>query len=78
MCVFAVGYIIIAFEHQLDLHKSLSAAALGGATWLLIALFGDHEAIDHSIKEGGAEIFGLILFNYGYDAYCDISSLPIF
>lgn len=60
--VFILGYIIIAFEHKLNLHKSLSAAALGGTVWLLIAIFGDHTALEHSIHEDGAEIFGLILF----------------
>lgn len=60
--VFILGYIIIAFEHKLNLHKSLSAAALGGTLWLVIALFGDHTALEHSIHEDGAEIFGLILF----------------
>ncbi len=60
--VFIIGYIAIAFEHQLNLHKSLSAAALGGTMWLLIAVFGDHTTLKHSINEDGAEIFGLIIF----------------
>jgi Na+/H+ antiporter NhaD/arsenite permease-like protein len=59
--VFLLGYAAIALEHHFNLQKAITAAALGGVLWILVALAerGGEAADLHSL---GGEIFGLIFF----------------
>lgn len=66
--VFLLGYAAITLERKWHLNKALTAAALGAAIWVMIAigiLNGDlkpHETLQSALEVAGAEIFGLIAF----------------
>lgn len=60
--IFIVGYLLIAFEHKWNLHKALTAGALGGFLWLLIASTESGVFDSSSVHALGGEIFGLIMF----------------
>lgn len=59
--IFIIGYAIITLEHRIDLHKSFTAAALGGLLWLLIGVWRGPGA-QQDLEILGSEIFGLIAF----------------
>ena len=59
--IFIAGYALITFEHRYKVNKSITATALAGILWALIALSGDthvHESL-HMIS---AETFALVVF----------------
>lgn len=61
--LFVAGYAAIALEHHWNLHKSITAAALGGILWLCIAFVGgDGHGAEEAVEMLGSEIFGLIVF----------------
>lgn len=60
--LFIAGYALIALEHRFNLSKAMTASALGGLLWLLIAAEGGAEEIAHALEGIGGEIFGLIAF----------------
>jgi Na+/H+ antiporter NhaD/arsenite permease-like protein len=59
--VFIAGYALIAFEHRYQLHKAVTAAALGGLLWLIVAL-NEGPAVREATQRAGAEIFALVFF----------------
>ncbi len=61
IAIFIAGYALIALEQRYQLHKAITAAALGASLWLIIAL---HEgaAVQTATTKAGAEIFSLVLF----------------
>ncbi|MBI2484140.1 sodium:proton antiporter NhaD [Candidatus Uhrbacteria bacterium] len=59
--LFIIGYLLITLEHTWDIHKSVTAAALGASLWFIIAL-REGDAVKHTTEALGSEIFGLILF----------------
>lgn len=60
--LFVIGYALIALEHRFNLSKAMTASALGGLLWLLIAMESGAEEITHVLEGVGGEIFGLITF----------------
>ncbi len=61
IAIFILGYAAITLEHKWDIHKSITAAALGATLWLLIGV-REGEAAKHATEALGTEIFGLIMF----------------
>lgn len=59
--VFIVGYVFIAMEHHFRIHKAMTAMALGGILWVLVAFHDSHGA-EEALEIVGSEIFGLIAF----------------
>lgn len=59
--VFTAGYTLIALEHRYQLHKAVTAVALGGLLWLMIAL-GEGPAVAEATERAGAGIFALVFF----------------
>jgi len=60
--IFIGGYILSSLEHEFKLNKAAIALAIGGFLWLLVALFGHIEGIDHILTETSAEIFEIVMF----------------
>lgn len=60
--LFVAGYAAIALEHRWNLHKSVTAAALGGILWLCIAFAGGGHHVGEAVEVLGSEIFGLVVF----------------
>ena len=63
--IFVNGLIAIAFEHKLEINKSWIALFTGTAMWIVISIGGNPTIMHHSIAEGSAEIFELIVFLIG-------------
>lgn len=59
--IFGTGYLLITLEHRFNLHKAVTATALGAGLWILIA-FMEGSAAEEALELVGAEIFGLIVF----------------
>lgn len=61
--LFVIGYFLIATEHITHINKTGVSILLAGVLWFLAALFShDKSEITHSIHEGSAEIFGIVVF----------------
>lgn len=61
--IFIIGYVFIALEHKTHINKSGVAIIIGGALWLLAALFShDQSEISTVIAENGGEIFSIVVF----------------
>jgi Na+/H+ antiporter NhaD/arsenite permease-like protein len=61
MAVFIAGYILITLEQRYQVHRAITAAALGASVWLVIAL-KEGAAVRAATEKAGAEIFALVLF----------------
>lgn len=59
--LFGAGYLLITLEHRFNLHKAVTATALGAGLWVLIAFMEGHAA-EVALEGIGSEIFGLIVF----------------
>lgn len=59
--VFILGYALIAMEHRFRTHKAITATALGGTLWVLLALHSPH-GVEEALEHVGSEIFSLIAF----------------
>ncbi len=59
--LFGAGYLLITLEHRFNMHKAVTATALGAALWILIGFMQGHAA-EVALEEIGSEIFGLIVF----------------
>lgn len=59
--IFICGYALITFEHRYKVNKSITATALAGVLWGLIALTGDSH-INEALHELSAETFSLVVF----------------
>ncbi len=59
--LFGAGYLLITLEHRFNMHKAVTATALGAALWILIGFMEGHAA-ELALHEIGSEIFGLIVF----------------
>lgn len=62
--IFALGFILIALEHELGSHRSAIALLLGCTLWLLVAihLASSPVQLEHALESAGAEIFGVVVF----------------
>lgn len=59
--VFILGYAFIVMEHRFHVHKSITATALGGVLWVLIAMH-ERQGAEEALEVIGSEIFSLIAF----------------
>ena len=66
LAIFIIGYLAIAFEHQIKLNKAASALITGVLCWTIYILNGaDHEAAHHALLEHMGEISGILFFLLG-------------
>ena len=64
--VFVLGYLAIAFEHQIRLNKASSALLTGVICWVLYS-WGNHDPaqVQHELLEHVGELSGIIFFLMG-------------
>ena len=60
--VFICGYVLIVLEHRYQLHKAVTAAAMGALLWLIIALGQGPAAAGNALQAAEPGIFGLVFF----------------
>ncbi len=60
--IFIAGYALITLEHRYQLHKAITAAALGATMWLVIALNQPAEEVQEATRATAAEVFSLVFF----------------
>jgi Na+/H+ antiporter NhaD/arsenite permease-like protein len=66
LAIFIIGYLAIAFEHQIKLNKAASALITGVLCWTIYILNGaDHDAAHHALLEHMGEISGILFFLLG-------------
>jgi Na+/H+ antiporter NhaD/arsenite permease-like protein len=66
LTLFIIGYLAIAFEHQIKLNKAASALITGVLCWtFFIFNGGDHDKIHHALLEHMGEISGILFFLLG-------------
>lgn len=64
--LFIVGYLAIAFEHQIKLNKAASALITGVLCWIFFIFSGaGHEKVLHDLMEHMGEISGILFFLLG-------------
>jgi Na+/H+ antiporter NhaD/arsenite permease-like protein len=64
--LFIVGYLAIAFEHQIKLNKAASALITGVLCWTFFVFSGaEHDKIHHDLLEHMGEISGILFFLLG-------------
>lgn len=66
LAIFVIGYLAIAFEHQIKLNKAASALITGVLCWTVYIFNGaDHDAAHHALLEHMGEISGILFFLLG-------------
>lgn len=66
LTIFIIGYLAIAFEHQIKLNKAASALITGVLCWTIFIFNGaDHDAAHHALLEHMGEISGILFFLLG-------------
>jgi Na+/H+ antiporter NhaD/arsenite permease-like protein len=66
LAIFILGYLAIAFEHQIKLNKAASALITGVLCWTIYIFSGaDHNAAHHALLEHMGEISGILFFLLG-------------
>ena len=66
LTIFIIGYLAIAFEHQIKLNKAASALITGVLCWTIYIFSGaDHDAAHHALLEHMGEISGILFFLLG-------------
>ncbi len=66
LIIFIIGYLAIAFEHQIKLNKAASALITGVLCWTIYILNGaDHDVAHHALLEHMGEISGILFFLLG-------------
>ena len=66
LAIFIIGYLAIAFEHQIKLNKAASALITGVLCWTIYILNdADHNAAHHALLEHMGEISGILFFLLG-------------
>ena len=64
--VFIIGYLAIAFEHQIKINKASSALITGVLCWTIFVLSGiTHDQVHHELLEHMGEISGILFFLLG-------------
>ena len=64
--IFIIGYLAIAFEHQIKLNKASSALLTGVICWTIYVFSGvAHEKVHHDLLEHMGEISGILFFLLG-------------
>lgn len=66
LAIFVIGYLAIAFEHQIKLNKAASALITGVLCWTIYIFSGtDHHAAHDALLEHMGEISGILFFLLG-------------
>ena len=66
LVIFIIGYLAIAFEHQIKLNKAASALLTGVLCWTIYIFSGaNHDAAHHALLEHMGEISGILFFLLG-------------
>jgi len=66
IALFIVGYLAIAFEHQIKLNKAASALITGVLCWIFFIFSGaGHDKVLHDLMEHMGEISGILFFLLG-------------
>lgn len=66
LAVFVIGYLAIAFEHQIKLNKASSALITGVVCWTLYTFSGaGHDQVHHQLLEHMGDISGILFFLMG-------------
>ncbi|MEY3179259.1 MAG: hypothetical protein RJB42_1500 [Bacteroidota bacterium] len=66
LAVFIIGYLAIAFEHQIKLNKAASALITGVLCWTIYIFSGTNQAdAHHALLEHMGEISGILFFLLG-------------
>lgn len=66
LTIFIIGYLAIAFEHQIKLNKAATALITGVLCWTIyIFNVTDHNAAHHALLEHMGEISGILFFLLG-------------
>lgn len=65
--VFVIGYLAIAFEHNIKVNKSAPALIVGVLCWTIYIMMSDrpHHVIQHQLHEYIGEISGVLFFLLG-------------
>lgn len=64
--IFIIGYLAIAFEHQIKLNKASSALLTGVICWTIYVFSGAaHDKVHHDLLEHMGEISGILFFLLG-------------
>lgn len=64
--VFIIGYLAIAFEHQIKINKASSALITGVVCWTIYVFSGiTHDQVHHELLEHMGEISGILFFLLG-------------
>jgi Na+/H+ antiporter NhaD/arsenite permease-like protein len=64
--VFIIGYLAIAFEHQIKINKASSALITGVLCWTIYVFNStSHEVVHHELLEHMGEISGILFFLLG-------------
>ena len=64
--IFIIGYLAIAFEHQIKLNKASSALITGVLCWTIYVFSGiSHDKVHHELLEHMGEISGILFFLLG-------------
>lgn len=64
--VFIIGYLAIAFEHQIKVNKAASALLTGTICWTIYILYQpDKEMVTHQLMEHLGDIAGILFFLLG-------------
>ncbi len=66
IAIFIIGYLAIAFEHQIKLNKASSALLTGVICWTIYVFSGiSHDKVHHELLEHMGEISGILFFLLG-------------
>jgi len=66
LAIFVIGYLAIAFAHQIKLNKAASALITGVLCWTIYIFSGtDHDAAHYALLEHMGEISGILFFLLG-------------
>lgn len=66
IAIFIIGYLAIAFEHQIKLNKASSALITGVLCWTIYVFSGiSHDKVHHELLEHMGEISGILFFLLG-------------
>jgi len=69
--IFIIGYLAIAFEHQIKLNKASSALLTGVICWTIYVFSGvSHDLVHSALLEHMGEISGILFFSAGRHDHC--------
>ena len=63
--VFSLGYLLIAFEHNIRIDKAAIALITGVLTWTIFVFYSDHHFIDEELAHHLVDIGEIVFFLLG-------------